>query len=231
MKKEARVLIVEEDPFACNWIALLLARDWRTRVVGEAGSLVGMLSFLLNQPDLKTNLVLLDANLLANDPAAIRRLEDLRRLGEPPQVLLLGQWPSNAVTELLPFTGFCGYLLKPEIRYGLAWAAAYTGGQRWVITPGVERLIAQCAPGAALTILDGRKAGFQLTQSEDEFARLAFVFSMERPEVSDEKNVSVGWGYSKISEMYEHLGLGELLSGEVDPAERLGQAFVRQPRF
>ena len=34
-KTEFQIAIVEDDPFARNWMALLAARDWRTRLAGE----------------------------------------------------------------------------------------------------------------------------------------------------------------------------------------------------
>jgi DNA-binding NtrC family response regulator len=33
MYKEARVLIVEDDPYARNWMALILARDWHRAAI------------------------------------------------------------------------------------------------------------------------------------------------------------------------------------------------------
>ena len=32
---DIQLIILEDDPFARNWMALLAARDWRTRLVGE----------------------------------------------------------------------------------------------------------------------------------------------------------------------------------------------------
>ncbi len=64
MKKEARVLIVEDDPFALNWMALLLARDWRTCVVGVTNRLDGMRA-AMNREGEKPNFILLNADLLA----------------------------------------------------------------------------------------------------------------------------------------------------------------------
>ena len=35
MAKDIQVLIIEDDPYARDLMALLLTRDWRTRVIGE----------------------------------------------------------------------------------------------------------------------------------------------------------------------------------------------------
>lgn len=39
MPKDIRVMIIEPFDFSRHWMALLLARDWRTRVVGEMGKI------------------------------------------------------------------------------------------------------------------------------------------------------------------------------------------------
>jgi hypothetical protein len=79
--------------------------------------------------------------------------------------------------------------------------------------------------------LDGRKSIHDLTEHEADVARLALIFSMERRELSDEIKISEDWSYGLVSSIYRKLGLEEILSGEVDPAEYLGKAFVENPRF
>jgi hypothetical protein len=39
MSKGTNVLILEDDLYACDFMAMLLIRDWRTRVVASIGTL------------------------------------------------------------------------------------------------------------------------------------------------------------------------------------------------
>ena len=50
MQKDIRVLIVEDDPYARDLMALLLTRDWRTQVIGELGKKEEVIDFL-HRPD------------------------------------------------------------------------------------------------------------------------------------------------------------------------------------
>ncbi len=229
MKKEARVLIVEDDPFAENWMALLLARDWRTRVISEAASLEGMLA-ALNTREEKPNFILLNIDLLATiqDWSMLAHLA--APLIAPLPVMLVGKNPAMA-DRINAFPGLCGYVLKSEIRYGLSWAVALAEPDQWVITPGVETHLRRPAKPARVLALDGRKPIRDLTEREVEVARMALIFSMERRELSDEIKVSADWSYGLVSSIYHKLGLEEILSGEVDPAEYLGQAFAENLRF
>lgn len=54
---------------------------------------------------------------------------------------------------------------------------------------------------------------------QDMVAQLSFLFSLERGEIADEMGISLKWTYGLISEIYERLGLKELLSGELTYAE------------
>jgi hypothetical protein len=234
-KKEARVLVVEEDPYARDFIALLLARDWRTRVIGEVGSMTEMRSYFPNHPNANINMVLLSTELLEMERSPSHWKSELSSLPGKPHVMLFGSHLNAALARFIPFENFCGCLLKQEIHYALAWAVAYALDGCWTITPGVEPWIRHAVSDGEKTrhlrVMDGRHTNMHLTESESEYARLAFVFSMERPEVSHEKNVSINWGYGKISELYHKLGLDEILSGPDASVERLGKQFTQIPRF
>lgn len=229
MKKEARVLIVEDDPFAENWMALLLARDWRTRVIRETNSLEGMLS-ALNTGEEKPNFVLLNVDLLGDIHDWSKLASIAAPLIAPLPVLLFGK-AAETVTRIDTFPGFCGYILKAEIRHALSWAVALAEPEQWVITPGVRPYFRRSDRPARVLVLDGRKSIHNLTEHEAEVARLALIFSMERRELSDEIKISEDWSYGLVSSIYHKLGLDEILSGEVDPAEYLGHAFAENPRF
>lgn len=238
MKNETRVLIVEDDPFAENWIALLLARDWRTRVVGEASSLEDMTAItksLTEPPDL----ILFSAGLLTRpfDPRAARLRNELSRLPGSPLVMLVGRSAAEiaalhaAEIREADFPGFCGLILKKEIRYALGWAISLADKNQWVITPGMETYIRGLGKLPRTLVLDGRKTIHDLTEHEAEVARLALIFSMERRELSDEIKITADWSYGLVSAIYRKLGMEEIMSGEVDPVDYLGKQFAENPRF
>jgi DNA-binding NarL/FixJ family response regulator len=229
VRKEARVLIVEDDPFAENWMALLLARDWRTRVIAEAAGLEEMLS-ALNVIDEKPNFVLLNLDLVAG----IHDWNKLAPLAAPliaPLPILLVAKSTQLVRNIDPFPGFCGYVLKSEIRYSLSWAVALAEPEQWVITPGVEQHLRRTNRSPRMLVMDGRKSIHHLTEHEAEVARMALIFSMERRELSDEIKISEDWSYGLVSSIYHKLGLEEMLTGEIDPAEYLGSSFIDNPHF
>ncbi|RPJ51998.1 MAG: response regulator [Chloroflexi bacterium] len=229
MKKEARVLIVEDDPFAESWMALLLARDWRTRVVAEASGLEEMLSSL-NAIEEKPNFVVLNLDLVAG----FRDWSKLAPLAAPlvaPLPVLLIARSTQMLEQIEPFPGFSGCVIKSEIRHALSWAVALAEPEQWVITPGIEKYLRRSNRSTRVLVLDGRKSIHHLTEHEAEVARMALIFSMERRELSDEIKISEDWSYGLVSSIYQKLGLAEIFSGEVDPAEYLGKAFAENLRF
>lgn len=232
MKGEARVLIVESDTYARSWMALLLARDWRTRIVGEAASIEAAAGFFSGEQAKKRGL----ANLvLVNVDQNLATLPQLASLPGGPGVLLIGESAQPQALAAVPFPGFFGYLLKPEIRHSLAWAIALAGPAEWVITPGLAEALRgrgarRAGSGSRALVLNGHNPIHNFTDHEAEAARMALVFSMERGELSDEIKISKEWVYGLVSSIYRKLGMEEILNGEVDPAEYLGSQFAQTPQ-
>lgn len=234
MKKEAHVLIVEDDTYARSWMALLLARDWRTRIVGEVSSIEAVPEFYNSEQVRKRGLPTIILVDIDQEPDTLPWLT-LSQLPGSPGVLLIGETIHPQAVQAAPFPGFRGYLLKHEIRHSLAWAIALTGANTYVITPSLasyfERRSASHSRFTRQTIiLNGNNPIHQLTDHEAETARMALIFSMERGEMSDEIKISKEWVYGLVSAIYSKLGMEEIVKGEVDPAEYLGAQFAQIPQ-
>jgi DNA-binding NarL/FixJ family response regulator len=223
MIRDVRVFILDKDPFARSWMALLLARDWRTHLAGEAGSIADMAHFI-HAEKIRVDLLILEAGVAVTDQDFKDLTEALSPQPHLPIVLFTGlQVDEKALKRLLP-PHFMGYLLKYEICDSLAWAATLAAAGEWVVTPGVQEAIYRsgATPSGKGLVLDGRKPAAGLTGREVEAARMAFLFSLERHDLADELNISKDWSYGLVSSIYKKLGLDEILAGEIDPATYLG---------
>lgn len=226
MDQDIRVAIVEDDPYARDWMHLLAARDWRTQVVAELrhpSELIDLLrksSARKPQPDL----VLLDTDTPPGDDWIARICAVLHGRIDPPRILCTGVQANDRVLRQLVRPFFQGYIIKEEIGYSLAWAIALAAEGKWVITPSVRSLALEIgfdlprghAVLASLPMTNG------LSPKEIRAARLAILFSLERDEMAHELDISVDWGYGIISAVYAKLGLKDLLQEDADPAELLG---------
>ena len=223
MPRDTRVFIVEDDLFARNWMDLLLVRDWRTRVAGDAGTLDGLASALKASKG-RVDIILFDTDIPHNDRWLVSLLEELHTIASPPRILLTGLAPDEKLLRQSLETGYIGYLIKEEIRHSLAWACTLGSEGRWVTTPRLQiladRMGLRLPPRSV--VLDGRRVMNMLTEREAEMARLAFLYSVERHDLADELSISQDWTYGLISSLYKKLGLEEILSGEVDPSLYLG---------
>ena len=222
MRAEIRVSIIEEDPFALNWMAMLLARDWRTRIINESETVCQLLKSLKNDLE-HTDLILVDADLI--NSRIIQKFQNTLKNWGNTKILVTGNLASQNVWKYISRVPLIsGYILKSEINYSLAWAVDLATEGYWVVTPGVQFLankLAMVLPQNSL-VLDGRRTINNLTDHEIKVARMALIFSMERRELSDELGVSNDWGYGLVSALYKKLGLEEVLSGEVEPSSYLG---------
>ena len=225
MAKVIHIAIVEDDPFARNWMTLLAARDWRTRVVLEADRPLMLKSFLEAEAQL-VDLVLLDTDIPGYADWLTKIEGILKPRDHKPKVLCTGVKPNERVLERLNAPYYCGYLIKCEINYSLAWAIALAMQGNWVITDGIQALAS--STGYTLqdpcVVLDGRNTTQHLTRRQAEAARLAFLFSMERRELADELGIVEDWGFGLVSAVYNKLGVKDILVDD----EVLNQYFGEQ---
>lgn len=215
MKWDVLVAIVEDDPFSRNWMALLAARDRRTRVVAEVGDLSSLL------PHLAGDTCRIDVLLIDSDIPGREDLISGWTLGGParagrPKILLTGiNADPRALHQMKP-DFYAGYILKGEISTSLAWAITLAAAGYWVITPGIQTLAytARFRLPLPCMVLDGCQPFYNLTDYQTRVARLAFLFSMERHELANELGISQEWSYGLVSAIYERLGLKTFLAGD-----------------
>lgn len=223
MLNDVNVLIVEDDHFSSNWMALLLARDWRTRVAAEVATTTELKAKLKSKSQ-KLHLILLDTEMPGDTQWLKEILAAIAASPGAPAVLLTATQASPQKLQQCQAVNVRGFILKGEIRFSLAWAVALAMEWQWVLTPGVEAMLDQAGLSAPrpYVVLDGRNTIRDLTPHELNAARLAFLFSMERRELADEMGITEDWSFGLVSKIYEKLGLDGLISGEVDPQAYLG---------
>ena len=225
MVKEVRVLLVEDDFYARNWMEMLLRRDWRTKVVGEVDNPIALSSVLkeMQAHSGRVDLVLIDTDIPQNQNWLNEVLESLEKHSPKTAILFSGVCPNIQIARLQSKSNFAGYILKDEIRYALAWALSLAAEGHIVITRGVCDLFEKTNPlPRGSLILDGQNSVAKLSKRDTEAARLAFMFSMERRDLADELEISEQYSQGLVSSLYEKIGLNGVLKGEADPEQYFG---------
>ena len=121
MQKELNVIIVEDDPYARDFMSMLLRRDWRTRVVGEFSSLSGMeLKQALRSPSAHADILLLDTEVANDENWPAKVVQMTRVLPRPPLIVFTCTSPEPHVLEQILAARGGGYIAKNEILYALA---------------------------------------------------------------------------------------------------------------
>lgn len=226
-KSEFQIIILEDDPFSRNWMALLAARDWRTRVAGEFDQPLKIISQLQKSAS-HVDLILMDTDIPGGEDWIPQIIGAISGMKHPPAILCTGIRANPDVLGRLNHPSFVGYILKNEISYSLAWAIDIALSGKWVLTEGVRSLAAamRFPIPCPCVVLDGRKTlQSTLSKRQADVSRLAFLFSMERHELADELGVVEDWGYGLVSQIYEQLGVKDILSDE----EVLNSYFANQP--
>ena len=226
-KNEFQVAIVEDDPFSRNWMALLAARDWRTRVAGEFENPQQIIP-RLHQKATKIDLILMDTDIPGGEDWIPPILGAISGMQNPPAILCTGIRANPAVLSRLSHPFFVGYILKNEINFSLAWAIDLAMSGKWIVTESIRSLSSAInfpLPRPCM-VLDGRKTvQSTLSKHQANVSRLAFLFSMERRELADELGIVEDWSYGLVSQIYEQLGIKDVLNDD----DVMNSYFENQP--
>lgn len=213
-------MIIEDDPYACDLMAMMLARDWRTRVVAELGSGTETeIKELLKRPNHHIDLVIIDTET-PRDPHWPAHAAEIVLAAQPvPAILYTCTRPDPSLLEHLPLTSKGGYLVKSEILYALASAVCLASNGNWVITPGVQDLADKIKFPRTTFIVSGDKQAVHFTRRENDLLRLGILFNLSQRDIADELIVSTDFVSEVMGHIYEKLGLHEILAGEVSLEE------------
>jgi DNA-binding NarL/FixJ family response regulator len=227
MNREIRVLIIEDDPYARDLMAMLLARDWRTRVVAELGSdSEDQLKELIKAANHHIDLIILDTETPADPHWPAHAAEIVMAAQVVPAILYTCTRPDMSVFERLPRMDKGGYLIKSEILYALASAAYLAADGNWVITPGVQALANKIKLPKTTLIVSGDKPVVHFTRRENDLLRLGILFNLSQRDIADELIVSTDFVSEVIGQLYEKLGLHDILAGEVSLDEYFGDETI-----
>jgi DNA-binding NarL/FixJ family response regulator len=228
LTKDILVAILEEDVFSRNWMALLMVRDWRTRVVGEFSTHADLCAFL-DSSSAAFDVLILDVDLFGEYFSIHEICQALDAKQKTAKILLTGIESDPTIIREIHDARVHGYVLKGEVGYSLSWVITFVHEGYWVLTPGVLNVMPKL-PANAL-VLDGRKTFPGFTDHEAEVARMAFIFSVGRRDLADELRITEQWSYGLVSELYKKMGLSEIISGEVDLFAYIGESAIIRRKF
>jgi DNA-binding NarL/FixJ family response regulator len=219
MPKDINVLLIEDDIYARNLMTLFLTRDWRTRVIGEAGS-ESDVKRILEEPFQKVHAIVLDTEVPMDPEWPFRVAKIAQKHRDPPVILCTATKPAPGALKEIIKGHFGGYVLKKEVGYALASAVAEaTKRHKWIVTPGVYKLALRLRihlPENTI-ILDGTKPVTNLTPRESEIARLAILFNHAHRDLADELLIRADQVSKHVSNVYSKLGLDQIIAGEMSP--------------
>jgi DNA-binding NarL/FixJ family response regulator len=222
MQKEIHVIIVEDDPFARDFMSMLLRRDWRTRVVGEYGSDCAIeLHHALRQAARRVDVLLVDTEVPTDEHWPMKVAQITRTLERPPALLYTCTSPLQRTLEHVVETSGGGYISKREILYGLASAVTMAARGHFVMTPGVQMIAGKVRLPERAVVMDGMIPVAQFTPRETDIARMGLLCNLEQRDIADDLVVSTDFVAEVTGKVYEKLGLRDILSGEKPPEDYL----------
>ncbi|MFT3894402.1 MAG: hypothetical protein QM730_22455 [Anaerolineales bacterium] len=215
MQKELNVIIVEDDPYARDFMSMLLRRDWRTRVVGEFSSLSGMeLKQTLRSPSAHVDILVLDTEVANDENWPAKVVQMTRVLPRPPIIVFTCTSPEPHILERILAAKGGGYIAKNEILYALATAITAAAKGQFVITPGVLIVAGRLELPEQTLIMDGTMPVANFTSRENDLTRLGLLFNLSQRDMADDLIISTDFVAEVMGQVYEKLGVRDILDGE-----------------
>lgn len=215
MQKELNVIIVEDDPYARDFMSMLLRRDWRTRVVGEYSSVSGMeLKQALRSPSVHADILLLDTEVANDENWPAKVVQMTRVLPRPPLILFTCTSPEPHILERILDAKGAGYIAKNEVLYALATAITAVAKGQFVITPGVLIVSGRLELPKHTLIMDGTMPVANFTTREKDLTRLGLLFNLAQRDIADDLYISTDFVAEVMGQIYDKLGVREILDGE-----------------
>lgn len=232
MPKDIHVAILEDDVFSSNWMALLMVRDWRTRLVGEFGNKSDFCKFL-EDGNQTFDVLIMDVDLIGDIFRISEICHLLKNKNQTAKILLTGIQPETRILNQIQDHRIRGYVVKREVGYSLSWIITFIEKGYFVFTPSTLAATSNTnfvIPENKL-IVEGRKHLPGFTDHETEVARMAFIFSLGRRDLADELKISEQWSYGLVSELYKKMGLADILVGEADLFSYIPESQIIRERF
>lgn len=215
MKRELNVIIVEDDPYARDFMSMLLRRDWRTRVVGEFSSLSGMeLKQALRAQQPQVDILILDTEVANDENWPSKVVQMTRVLPRPPLIIFTCTSPEPHVLERILDGKGAGYIAKNEILYALATTTTAAARGYFVITPGVLIVAGRLELPKQTLIMDGTMPVANFTAREKDLVRLGLLFNLAQRDIADDLIISTDFVAEVMGQVYEKLGVRDILDGD-----------------
>ena len=207
-----RVLIVDDDYYAREALASLVARDARTRAWASAESVREALEALAataGQRAAGPDVVLLDVRLAEGERAGIEGIPAILELAPDIRVLVTSVSADDATVLAAVRAGTDGYVWKNETAERIATAVVRVAEGRFVLSRSIaDRLLETIAGlGSYVTeVVPDRIDYLDLTESVRKTLYLFCVAGLSAKEIASELQLSVNTVHARIKAAYSALG-------------------------
>lgn len=220
-----KVLLIEDDLYSSSMIWSLLARDWRTEVVGEPIYTRRRAFEVLARLETNPDVIILDTERAASSNTSTKIdsdwatsiVEAVRKKNASTRIVCLCTKPQQEFLRRIASDRlFSAYLVKNEIGFAIATAVCLAASGAWVLTRSSYDLLFRphmSIPTGLLTIVQSRTDVFEsLSGREKQIANLFILFNHAHRDIADELNISENESRQIARKLYSRLEKQGLLA-------------------
>lgn len=211
---QSNVAILAHDPYSRNWISHIIFLDWRAQVSDMFTSSEEIKSALGGNFAPSLDILLFDLDGFQGSLSDL--LDFIFDVAPEIRIIFLSSAFEKQIFEYLYRGQVAGFLIKSEAEISIGWAIEYVRQGRLVITETVQNsaLSMGFEIGEKYLVISGIESDDYLSSTENRYAKMAFVHSMPRGNLADELLISPNSSWTIISNLYNSLGVVDLLRGD-----------------
>jgi DNA-binding NarL/FixJ family response regulator len=225
MPTHYHIAIVEHDQYALSMMGMLLARDWRTRAIAELGGDKSLRELgeevqKLARSRERVDLVIIDAEIPGEPIKPFQIAALFANFSPHPRLLFIDtRINPGFIAKAAAHPDFAGFLLKNEVLFALAAAVVQAVEGNVVITAGVDAALLPGNLERRVQVVGSANPFLGLGPRERDIARLGILYNMAQRDIADELVIEPAYVADVMYNLYEILGLHEIVRGERPPEE------------
>jgi hypothetical protein len=205
-----KIIIISDDPYHTLSMHLLLAKDWRTRVL----SIFACPESVFREKSYARYADLILWNLATNENFK-NSLQSIKLIPNQ-KILLLTNNLIKHNSNILINSNLAGVLDRKEINLSLAWAADYAHRGHFVTTPRTYEMldIRRRIKTEDMIVLSNRDYPIPFSKRQREAIVMNIILGLDHRKTSKELGITPGSSYGLISSIYKRMEIDRLLRQE-----------------
>lgn len=199
--------LMDDDYFALNWMAGLVARDIRIKLCFAVNSPAELFQRIAHTPAI--DLILLDAEYQVHYPPLMELITSIKTIIPHVKIVCLSQFCHPQTLAEAITAGVCGFFLKNEVRMEIGSALIHAMNTSLLVTAGVNQVLGAANLKCTIPVetIQTWIPNPHLSPQLQKVFNLRILYGMSTPIAAQEINLAPGTIEKYMQYVYQKLSM------------------------